>query len=65
MFEQVPQAPADRIEDIDRIKIPYSPANGHDNRLPRDFAGNDGRVPDVADLCRMYRRGQVSRPRKL
>jgi hypothetical protein len=51
LFEQAPQASTDRIERVDGIEIPHTTANGYNDRLTSDFAGDDGRVPSVANRC--------------
>jgi hypothetical protein len=52
-LEQAPQASANRIEGVNRIEIPYTPANGNDDRFTSNIAGNYGRIPGVADRCRI------------
>jgi hypothetical protein len=52
-FEQAPQASADRIEGVNGIEIPYTPANGNNDRFTSNIAGNYGRIPGMADRCRI------------
>lgn len=57
LLEKLPQAFTERIERVDRVKVPHAPANRNNNRLASNFAGDDGRIAGQADRCRIYRRG--------
>jgi hypothetical protein len=53
VFEETPEASADSIEGVDRIKITNALADGDNYRLTSNFAGNEGRIPGVANRCRI------------
>src|ERR1700731_260752 len=60
--EEEPQLSAQRIEHVDRLEIPRTPADRDHNRFTGDIAGNDGRVSDVEYPFRVYRHWSVFRP---